>query len=363
MAQLLFAKEYGYDAPLSSQATIQASNKDFILVGRVYDDPTKALIIRTHPNGNIIWKRVFETNHGIIFESIAQLADGTFVAIGTSFHSEYDKDSFICIVQLDANGHKRWEANLGEEKDKNNGVDVTATSDGGFIVIGTIIDERTSQSLAIKYDKKFNQVWTKALKRGLTHSVKQTKDGGYVLCGASNSTGTLNSNVYVVRLDSGGNICWEKVYKDRSIYVLIDSDIIEDCCGDLVVAAKTTLMKLDACGNEIWARQNKDIRLYTLVQMPDCSYAIGGGLVVSSTEHAYLAVVDQDGKNIIFDNTEIVLPSNISQLFVNSIGFLTGGVTIDDKMHLITVHSPKSVFNEKPSRSLSEHLGNSEIKD
>jgi hypothetical protein len=65
--------------------------------------------------------------------------------------------------------------------------------------------------------------------------------------------------------------------------------------------------------------------LNSVVQTRDGSYAIGGTLIVGDFDHAYVAVLDQTGENILWDNTVILYPSGMAQILVNHAGNMTGG--------------------------------------
>lgn len=346
MSQLLFAETFGLDESVMTTATIQAANGDYILSGRVYGEVDKAIAIRIDPSGNLVWENVYSSDYSVFFTSITQLVDGTFIAIGSYFYSNMSGDEFIWVVRLDAMGRKIWEKTLGNKEEQNDGYDVVATSDGGFVVTGLVLDKKTyqPQTWVIKFDKNCNQQWDKLFESGIAFAVIQTQDGGYALSGAHNLTGSLNSNVYVLRLDSQGNMLWEKILPDYQVYVLLESGITEDGNGNLIVAAKTVLMQLDASGNVIWARQNGNFGLNSVIQMPDGTYAIGGSLNVNYYDHAYVAVIDKQGEKIIWDNTEILYPSGISGILVNFDGLLTGGgygpVNLNDSLMFLAVFNP-----------------------
>lgn len=353
MSQLLLAEILDIGSSVITTATIQASNGDYILTGRVFGENDKAVAIRVNPSGMVVWENTYSADYSVFFKSITQLTDGTFVATGSYFYSNIAGDEYIWVVRLNAMGKKIWEETFGSEEEQNDGYAVTATSDGGFIVTGLVLDKETGRprTWVIKFDKSGNQQWDKLFDNGIAFAVTQTRDGGYALSGAHNLTGSLNSNVYVLRLDASGNTLWEKIYQDYEIYVLLESGITEDNNGNLMVMAKSVLMQIDASGNVIWSRQNGNFGLNSVAQMPDGTYAIGGSLNVNYYDHAYVAVIDQQGENIIWDNTEILYNSGMAQLLVNSDGFLAGGgygpVNVDESTMFLAVFYPTKTVSLK----------------
>jgi hypothetical protein len=348
MSQLLLAGtfEIGYSA--LTTATIQASNGDYILAGRLFyeDNSSAAIAIRVRPDGMVVWENTYSADYSVFFQSITQLADGTVVATGSHFYSGVAGDEYIWAVRLDAMGKKIWEGTFGSKEEQNDGYAVTATADGGFIITGFVLDKATGQpgTWVLKFDQNCKLQWDKKFDGGIAFDVTEVRDGGYALSGAHNVVGSLNSNVYVLRLDGNGHKIWEKIYPDYEVYVLLESGISETDNGHFLVAAKSVLMEIDENSNIIWARQADNLSLNSIVQMPDGAYAVGGSLIVDDFDHAYVAVIDRMGEEILWDNTETLYPSGIAQILVNRDGYLTGGgygpLNINQSLMFLAVFDP-----------------------
>lgn len=329
MSQLGLAGTFqpGYSA--MTTGTIQTAEGDYLLAGRLYDenDQSSGVAIRVNPGGELEWQMTYSSVFSEFFEAVTQIADGNFVATGSFFYSEYSGDEYIWIVKFDSEGNKIWEGAFGGKNQQNDGLAITATSDGGFAVAGLILDLDTDHpsTWVLKFDRDCNLQWDKTYDGGVAFAITQTRNGGYVLSGAHNLTGSLNSNVYVLRLDQNGNKVWERNYPEMEVYVLLESGIIETADGNFVLVAKSVFMKLDPCGNIIWAYQNGDLSLKSIVQMPEGTYAIGGSIIINYFDHAYVAVLGPDGAAVRWDNTEILYNSGVAQVFVNQDGYLTGG--------------------------------------
>jgi len=60
------------------------------------------------------------------------------------------------------------------------------------------------------------------------YSVKVTTDGGYVISGSMTSSGAGDTDVYLIRTDSFGNLVWEKTFgglgNDCGFFVLVTTD-------------------------------------------------------------------------------------------------------------------------------------------
>jgi hypothetical protein len=329
MAQLIFTEtlQPGYSS--ITTATIQASNGDYVQAGRSYDEAIQSsgVAIRVQPNGSVVWERLYSAEYSAFFKSITQIADGSFIATGTYCHSYFRGDQYIWVVKLDAMGNKIWEGTFGRENQQNDGFAVAATLDGGFIVTGRIVDRMCIKptTWVLKFDKNSNLQWENQYELGIAYAVTQTKDGGYVLSGAHNSNCSIFSSVYILRLNANGHIMWEKIYHEYEIHVLLESGIIETSDGNYALVAKSVIMKVDPSGNVIWTHQANNLDLSSIAQMPDGTYAIGGALMVDDCDHAYAAVLDQKGEEILWDNAEMEYPGGVAQILVTNDGIITGG--------------------------------------
>lgn len=329
MSQLLLARSYELDYSSQTNGTIQCTNGDYVLAGRLFDENSKssAFALRVLGNGNIVWYMEYASLYSVFFKAITQIKDGSFIATGSYFYSEFAGDEYIWIVKINEAGEKIWEKQIGNVNEQSDGYDVTATADGGFAVTGLLREKESSNvfTWVLKFDADGNLQWERKFSDGVAYSISQTKDFGYILSGSHLLPDGFNSYIYVLRLDSNGNILWSKIYDDYQIYVLLDSDIIETANGHFVVAAKSVVMEIGACGNIIWSFQNGSFSLASVIQTPEGNYGLGGILIVNNLEHAYVAVIDRCGKEILWDNTELLYNSVTAQILVNQEGYVTGG--------------------------------------
>jgi hypothetical protein len=89
---------------------------------------------------------------------------------------------------------------------------IQQTSDGRYIVAGYTesFGAGYSDVYVIKLDAYGNKVWEKTYGGGIIDealSIQQTKDGGYIVAGWTNSfgAGVCDWDVYVIKMDSEGN--------------------------------------------------------------------------------------------------------------------------------------------------------------
>ena len=164
-------------------------------------------------------------------QSIRQTTDGGYIIAGSSNsgdgdisgnHGNYD----YWIVKLDSNGNMQWQKSLGGSS-MDMAQSIQQTSEGGYIVAGSSSSNDGDVSgnhgggdyWIVKLDINGNIQWQKSLGGSSSeqvNSVQQTFDGGYIIAGTTVSTdGDItvsygNNDFWVVKLDSGGNMQWQK---------------------------------------------------------------------------------------------------------------------------------------------------------
>ncbi|MEO5776114.1 MAG: T9SS type A sorting domain-containing protein [Flavobacterium sp.] len=163
--------------------------------------------------------------------AIQKTPDGGYVTAGsntsnngdvTGNHGGYD----YWIVKLDAIGNIQWQKSLGGSGDDVADA-IQTTADGGYIVTGysnsndgDVSGNHGNQDCwVVKLDTTGNIQWQKSFGSSngdAAFSIQLTSDGGYVMVGySSQNDGNVTGNhggpdYWVVKLDAGGNMLWQK---------------------------------------------------------------------------------------------------------------------------------------------------------
>ena len=122
--------DYGYSVQ-------QTTDSGFIITGftdSFGDGDWDIYLIRTDPNGNCLWEKTFGGSNFDAAYSLQQTTDGGFIIVGAtySFGAEFGD---VYLIKTDPNGNLIWQKTFGGSND-DKGYSVQQTTDGGFIIAG-----------------------------------------------------------------------------------------------------------------------------------------------------------------------------------------------------------------------------------
>ena len=199
-------------------------------------------IVKLDKNGNIQWQRALGGTKEDEARSIQQTSDGGYIVAGWTFSNDGNVSgnhggSDFWIIKLDRSGNIQWQKTLGGSEN-DYAYSIQQTSDGGYIVVGytTSNDEDVSgnhgersfwgwwpeDAWIVKLDSKGNIQWQRSLGGSdddAAYSVQQTSDGGYIVAGCTSSNdGDVNvlekhlkADIWIIKLDKKGNLQWQRI--------------------------------------------------------------------------------------------------------------------------------------------------------
>lgn len=228
--------------------------------------------------------------------SIQHTQDGNLIMAGRSLSfgvGQYD----LYLIKLTQMGDTLWTRTYGNIN-YDEAFHVDTTSDGGLIVCGQNSSyDWAGQLFLMKLDASGNVLWDKTYGGAIGDSdrgyaVRETSDGGFIATGSTDSYGSGNSDVYVVKTDAAGNLQWTRSIGGSSDDV--GRDVIQTLTGDYYVVGYTEsygqgfidvfFIKLSTTGLVTWAKVygggSYDFA-YTVEQTTD------GGFVLGATTDSY----------------------------------------------------------------------------
>ncbi|KAA1243505.1 T9SS type A sorting domain-containing protein [Aquimarina sp. RZ0] len=194
--------------------------------------------------------------------SAHQTTDGGYILFGqTSSFGNGFQDMYL--VKTDAQGDEQWSKTYGGT-DWEFGISAQQTKDGGYILCGAyggIDDDFLS---LIKTDPDGNEIWNKkysgTVDRDVGQFVQQTIDGGFIAVGFTGAS--PNEHIYMVKTDRDGNEEWSKVHtsigKEHAAEIRQTSDegyiIIGETNSKGSGGKDMYLVKTDKVGEIIWTK-------------------------------------------------------------------------------------------------------------
>ena len=153
------------------------------------------------------WERLLNLGHSEKGNSVQQTTDGGYIICGNIVVTGIGED--LLLIKTDNNGIIQWNRLIGVSFD-DGGFSVQQTTDGGYIITGwTMYSGNGYDVYLIKTDSQGDSLWTKTFDRidsDRGNSVQQTTDGGYIICGSTQSFGNGSYDVYLIKTDGSGNI-------------------------------------------------------------------------------------------------------------------------------------------------------------
>jgi hypothetical protein len=106
-----------------------------IAIAGVVNDNTDAFVVKFDANGRQIWTRsVGEAGKEEEANDIVELPDGSLAIVGLKLVDPVNVD--VYIAKLDSRGNILWDVTQGDPLFTEEGRDIKATADGGFIIAG-----------------------------------------------------------------------------------------------------------------------------------------------------------------------------------------------------------------------------------
>ncbi len=272
----------------------------------------------------IEWDKTYGGDSHDWLVSILQTSDGGYILGGTSVSgisgdkTQASKGEIdFWIVKIDRNGTKQWDKVIGGSA-KDSLTSLQQTSDSGYILGGSsnsgISGDKSEVSRGgddywvVKLDAEGNKEWDKTFGGSnmdeLT-SIQQTKDGGYILGGGSDSNISGDKTVpsrgitdyWVIKLNTEGIKVWDKRFGGNSRDMLTslqqtmhdEGYILGGYSASGLSGDKTEtnrgyddywVVKVDVNGNKEWDRTlggSSADYLFSLQQTSDFGYILGGG--------------------------------------------------------------------------------------
>lgn len=192
-----------------------------------------------------------------------------------------------CVVFASS---EQWIMYGGENDDE--ATAVVASSDGGYAIAGTTssFGAGGQNFWLIKVDENGNMQWNKTYggaESDVMTDMVCTADGGYIMVGETSSYGAGESDFWLLKVDSSGNMQWNKTFGNQTAELA--TCVIQTSDGEYALAGyglennatdTALFIKTDSSGKVQWTRtygrDEEESGVYSVVQTGDGGYALAG---------------------------------------------------------------------------------------
>lgn len=233
---------------------------------------------------NILWQRTIGGSEDEHVTIAIETTDGGFIIGGYSNsnisgekteNSRGGKDYWV--LKFDSSGNIEWQKTIGGDQDDTLN-DLKQTQDGGYILAGSSVSgisgEKTEPSRGnmdywvLKLSATGNIEWQKTFGGDavdIALDIVQIPDGSYILAGNSQSgisgdrtiNNSGNQDIWTLKLDSNGNIEWQKAFSFVDIFYCQGIDYTDD--GGYIIGSSDSqtiysALKVSSTGNFQWQK-------------------------------------------------------------------------------------------------------------
>ncbi|MGB4128579.1 MAG: hypothetical protein WBI87_06160 [Bacteroidales bacterium] len=254
----------------------QTSDGGFIVAGETRSNDgdvsgnhgkSDAWVVKLNSLGDILWKKCLGGTGNDYARSIQQISDGGFILTGYTNSNNGDVSGNngyydAWVVKLNSSGDILWQKCLGGTYD-DYARSIQQTSDTGFILAGYTFsndgdvsgNHGFSDAWVVKLNSSGDIIWQKCFggtNEDYAYSIQQTSDSGFIVAGYTFSNdGDVSGyhgyfDYWVVKLNSSGDIEWQKclggTYYDYAYSIQQTSN------GGFIVAGSTNSNNGDVSG-------------------------------------------------------------------------------------------------------------------
>ncbi|UCG42255.1 MAG: hypothetical protein JSU73_10300 [candidate division WOR-3 bacterium] len=265
--EILWTQSYQFGGCAVFHVVEQTSDGGYIGVGYTevgVGGRADCYLVKTDALGDTLWTRSYGTPELEVAYDVEELPDRGFLLVGFTNATE-DNSHDIWLVRTDAEGRMVWNRTYGGNMD-DVGYRVQRTQDGGFAVAGyrdggfvpgyvvelTALLKDSCQAYLLKLDSLGEVEWEKTYggpKPEAVMDAMQLWDGGYILAGLTRSNTAGQDDVYAVRTDRVGDTLWTFTIGGTDIDVAYSVDTTPS--GGFILFGRTDSFEADSAGQKV----------------------------------------------------------------------------------------------------------------
>lgn len=320
---------YGNSRGIDSGSDVEQTSDGYLVLGTTEnwgEGGNDMMLLKFNSSGEFQWRNTYGGPNDDGGSAMLKTSDGGYLLLGQTVPSGGVGKS-IFLVKVSADGIEQWRNNYGG----GNGADgsgIVQLDDGSFIITGYTTLGDDFQVYLIRVSSSGNLIWEKnygGADYDMGSSIAKTQDGNLLVSGYTASKGAGARDGYILKLDTDGNLIWDKTYgMEKSDQF---SGVVETPNGEIIAVGisitRTTqneqfnsafIVKTSSDGNQVWSQiYGGDLNdSFGKVRITND----GGAICVGSTESfsksndIYLVKVGNSGIVSSIENNGVNLPTS-----------------------------------------------------
>ena len=176
---------------------------------------TDIYLLKTDLEGKELWSKTFGGQYTDMGNSVHRTSDGGLI-IGATTNSFGGGNSDFYLIKTDADGNETWANAYHPTGEHGHGFDwgnsMCVAPNGSFYITGYSDCDDLMNAYVIKIDPEGQEVWARTVGEEFYdygNAVCAGDDGSVLVCGTTKALFN-NNDLLVAKLDTDGNIVWEK---------------------------------------------------------------------------------------------------------------------------------------------------------
>lgn len=348
----LWMKKYGSEGSnIGEEIKFTTSNNCIIIGEQVSPQSENIWLLKTDFYGDTLWTKQYES--GKLGHYVEETADGGYIIVGSTDYWSSSNLSDILIIKTDHNGEILWTNSINNGGGEHGEV-IKQTINGNFIIAGTydLHSQNIRKALVAKIDSLGEPIWINTFGDStyLTEgtSLALTSNEEIILIGVTDIDGSGAGNLFIKKLDTDGNVIWDKKIEDYFYSQAQDIELTEE--NDIIISGskKETagnltngmILKYNENGDELWRAINDDYArsgFVSVAEMNEEIYILTGYAEISGILSLFVQKVDSSGNFLddrIFNFNSTTVGHSITKT-LNGFFAITGYTLNGNSSHLL----------------------------
>ncbi len=223
-----------------------------IVTGYIYTDTSSLedyCTVKYNPNGDTLWTRTFDSGDWDEAHGVATDSEGNVIVTGW-ICTPYSGIFNYCTIKYDPNGNMLWKR-IFDWRWEDFAQDVAVDGEGNVIVTGYSDNNINWDWCTVKYGPDGDTLWIRRVDVGIDDWPwgVATDPWDNVIVAGEVHIGGYQKRGYVVKYGPKGDTLWARLYDDIGGMFY---DVATDTAGNVILKSRLKLIKCEPNGDTLW---------------------------------------------------------------------------------------------------------------